>query len=331
MITAQDTDFHPRDPADLSWTETTFIPFCVPEEGIFGNAYVLARPNLGICTSSIIVSKGICNHTYQIDFTDAQVHLPCPEKFSDYSLPNGLTVKSSNAPRDYHFTYEHKMGSCSFDLNFKAIHHPFDPHDPNENPLLEKTKAAPKDSRVGHEWSNGHFECKGHITGELMLRGQKFKVDCYDGMDHSWGPRVEYGARSVSWISVNFGEELAVHLAVPMKIVKGEVLYDKPQFGFVVQNGETFGVVDATVVATRVDMMATGNHITVTDIRGKSFEFYGATIGGHPWHSFNPCHVCYQVAMRYTWNGKVGSGEFGDIFGLEYLADHKSRTATFSR
>lgn len=331
MITGKDTDFHPRDPSDPSWTETTFMPFHVVEEGIFGNVYVLARPNLGICLSSVIVSQGICTHTYQIDFTDPQMHLPCPDSFSDYSLPNGLTVKVSNAPRDYRFTYEHKLGACSFDLNFRALHHPFDPHDPNENPLLEKTQAAPKDPRLGHEWSNGHFECKGHITGDLMLRGRKFKVDCYDGMDHSWGPRVEYGSRSVAWISVNFGEELAVHLAVPMKIVGEEVLYDKPQFGFIAEHGKVYGVVDATVQVTHVNMLPMSSRITVKDVRGKTYEFFGTTTGGHPWHSFNPCHVAYQVVMRYTWGDKIGMGELADIFGLEYLADHKSRTATFAR
>jgi len=335
MIKPEDCEFHPRDPTDRTWTETTFLPFGVPEEGIFGNAYVLARPNLGICTSSIIVTRGFCRQPYEIDFCDPQVHLPCPPKFSSYTLENGLKVESLNGVRDYRLTYENALGACSFELTFKGLHQPFDPHDPNENPLVAMTTAATHDKRLGDawgtvqkgaSWTNGHFEVKGHITGELELRGKRYKVDCYDGMDHSWGPRKEHGTRSVSWISVNFGEAFAMHLAVPMNIRNGEVTYDPVRFGFIVEHGQVYGVTAAEVEAARVDMLAMSNRIKVTDIRGKTFEFFGYAVGGHPWYNFNPCHVCFQALFRYTWGDRVGYGEFGDIFGLDYLSEAMSRS-----
>ena len=145
-------------------------------------------------------------------------------------------------------------------------------------------------------------------------------------MDHSWGPRKELGTRAVSWISVNFGEAFAMHLAVPMNIRNGEVTYDPVRFGFIVEHGQVYGVTAAEVSATRVDMLAMTNHIKATDIRGKTFEFFGSAVGGHPWHSFNPCHVCYQALFRYQWGDKVGYGEFGDIFGLDYLSEAMSRS-----
>jgi hypothetical protein len=326
MITADDFDFHPRDPSDRTWTETTFVPFGVPEAGIFGNAYVLARPNLGVAISSIIVSKGFCRQPYEIDFTDPQMHLPCPASFTKYSLENGLSVEVTKAPLEYRLTYENRLGACRFDLSFRGLHRPFDPNDPNENPLLKADREHEADARLGHEWSNGHFEVKGHITGELELRGRRYTVDYYDGMDHSWGPRSEVGTRAVSWISVNFGEELAMHLAVPMNLRNGEVTYDALRFGFVVERGEVFGIIDANVEATRVDMLPMSNRIRATDVRGRKYDFFGTAVGGHPWHSFNPCHVCYQVLMRYQDGNRVGYGEFGDIFGLDYLAERMSRT-----
>lgn len=325
MITAADADFHPRDPNDRTWTETTFLPFTVPEEGIFGNAYVLARPNLGVCSSSIIVSKGLCRQPYEIDFTDPQMHLPCPKSFAKYELANGLTVDGSTEPANYHLTYKNVLGACSFDLHFRGIHHPFDPHDPKENPLLGEHKDKPLDPRIGAHWNNGHFEVKGHITGELEVRGKKYKVDCYDGMDHSWGPRAETGTRAVAWISVNFGDDLAFHLAVPMNLRNGEVTYDPLRFGFVADKGKTYGLVSAEIEATRVDMMPISNRIRTKDVRGQEWEFFGNVVGGHPWYSFNPSHTCFQVVMCYRWGGRVGYGEFGDIFGLDYLADRMSR------
>ena len=327
MITDKDADFHPRDPSDRTWTETTFLPFAVPEEGIFGNAYVLARPNMGVAISSIVVTRGICLQPYEMDFVDPQMHLPCPDKFSKYTLANGLSVQATNGPRDYHLQYENVLGACSFDLKFRGLHVPFDPHDPKQNPLLDTSAAAPVDPRLGAAWSNGHFECKGHIPGELMLRGKTYKVDYYDGMDHSWGPRPEVGQRSVSWISLNFGDDLAFHLAVPMNLRRGEVSYDKLRFGFVVDQGEVVGLTEAQVSATRVQMMAMSNHIRIKDVRGKTWEFFGTAIGGHPWYSFNPSHTCFQMLMRYQHGNTVGYGEFGDIFGLDYLGERVSRSA----
>lgn len=324
MITKSDAEFHSRDPEDKSWTETTFLPFVVPEAGIFGNVYVLARPNRGVVASSIAISKGLCTQPYQMDFTDPQMHLTCPESFANYELENGLSV-SSDGPTEYKFKYNNMLKACSFDLNFSAIHEPFDPHDADQNPLLEVEKAGGPDSRRGTEWENGHFEVKGHITGELELRGNVYKVDCYEGMDHSWGPRLEVGTRSVSWISLNFGPDLAMHLAVPMRFEGGELLYDPVRFGFVADHGEVYGVTETQISVERVDMMGVSNHIRVTDIRGKSYEFFGTAIAGYPWYSFNPSHTCFQTMYRYTGEGLVGYGEMGDIVGLDYLAEHVSR------
>ena len=287
---------------------------------------MLARPNLGVVSSSIIVTRGLCRQPYEIDFSDPQMHLPCPESFANYTLANGLSVQAVKPPGEYVLKYENALGACRFELRFEAIHQAFDPHDPAENPLAEAAAAQPADARLGDHWSSGHFEVKGHITGELELRGQRYEVDYYDGMDHSWGPRKEVGTRSVSWISVNFAPDFGMHLAVPMTLRNGMVAYDPVRFGFVAEGGETYGITEATVEAERADMLAVANHIRAVDVRGKVHEFYGTVVGGHPWYTFNPSHVCFQVLMRYRQGDRVGYGEFGDIFGLDYLSERMSRS-----
>lgn len=323
MIVNEDTEFHRRDPADRTWTETMFLPFAVPEERIFGNVYVLARPNLGVATSSILVGQGFCPQPYDIDFTDPQVHLPCPESFAKFSLANGLTVDAPN-PRQVDAHYENALGACAFDLSFRALHEPFDPGDPAQNPLLAADRAT-HDARHGDEWENGHFEVKGHVTGTLTLRGRDYTVDCYDGMDHSWGPRTELGTRSVAWVSVNFGEELAMHLAILLSLRDGSVTYERLRFGFVARQGEVRPIVSATVEAEHTEMLAINNHIVATDDRGETYEFHGAAISSHPWYSFNPSHVAYQGVFRYHWGARIGYGEMADIYGLDYLAERMSR------
>ncbi|NDK91453.1 hypothetical protein GYA93_17995 [Gordonia desulfuricans] len=169
MIQEHDCDFHDRDPEDWTWTETTALIFSVPEAGILGNAYVLARPNLGVALSSVALAQGMCPSPAEMDLADCQVHLPCPESFSDFELANGLSVKVSDAPRDYHFRYENALDNCAFDLTFEATHHPFDMHDPAENALLTAADSVASADTHGDGWANGHFEVKGHITGELEL------------------------------------------------------------------------------------------------------------------------------------------------------------------
>src|SRR5690606_21047027 len=126
---------------------------------------------------------------------------------------------------------------------------------------------------------------------------------------------------------INFGEDLCMHLAVPMRIKNGDVFYDDVRFGYVVENGEVYGVVSASVTAERVEMIPISTHIRVKDVRGKEYEFFGTMVSGYPWYNFNPCHVCFQSLMRYQDGNRVGYGEFGDIFGLEYLGDRLSRHA----
>ena len=323
MIKYEDAEFHERDPNDLTWTETTVLIWTVPEAGIFGNAYILARPNRGVVSSSIGIVKGFTTNGYDVDLTDSQVQMKGQPSFANYELENGLKVQS-DGPKNYRFEYKNVLGAADFELDFKAIHEPFDPHDPEQNPLKERESAGEYDIRRGKEWENGHFEVKGHITGRMNLRGEEYVVDCYEGMDHSWGPRPEVGVRSVSWVSLNFGPELAFHLAVPMRIENGRVLYDSARFGFVADQGETYGVVKTEITAERVDMMPISNVIRITDVRGKEYEFRGTAIAGWPWYSFNPAHVCFQSMMRYEGHGLVGTGEFGDIFGHDYLADRLS-------
>ena len=329
MIGAHDAEFHPREPSNWRWTETTPLIFSVPEAGILGNVYVAARPGLGVALSSVAVAQGFCPQPYDIDFTDSQMHLPCPESFLRYTLPNGLSVEVTKPPTEYRISYEYTLGdSCGFDLCFRALHEPFDATDPAHNPLAE---AAP-DERLGDEWGNqsshaGHYEMMGHVTGELRLRGRTYEVDCYDVMDHSFGTRTETSRRAVSFISAVFGPDYGLHLAVPLDVIAGETVYDGVRLGYVMEDGALFGIVDADVVSSSgTDMLPMNAHIRATDVRGRRHELYGAAIAGHPWYSFNPSHVCFQSLMRWHRGDRVGHGEMGDIFGLEFLAERRSRS-----
>ena len=66
MVKEEDAEFHARDPKDYDWAETRFISFSIPEEQLFGNVYVLARPNVGAVISDITIQKGFSRFPYEI-------------------------------------------------------------------------------------------------------------------------------------------------------------------------------------------------------------------------------------------------------------------------
>jgi len=325
MIQASDIDFHPRDPADRIWTETTYVAFNVPEAALHGTLYVLARPNLGVAMSSVVIARGVRRRPHEVDFCDPQIHLPCPASYSEFTLANGLSVQA-NSLTDWRFQYTHKLGACSFDLALRGLHHPFDPTDPRENPAAAE-KSVHADPRVGDAWSHGHFDLKGRITGTLTLRGQHYQVDCFEGMDRSWGPRNETPDRATAYISINCGEAMSMWLTTTLDVsADGHVRYEKLNSGFIVEHGVVTPVVEATVEATTVDMLAISDRIVATDARGRRHEFFGAAIGTRPMGSINPSIAAFVSLMRYQYAGHVGHGGHGKLFGLNYLAQRLART-----
>ncbi|OWT66354.1 DUF7065 domain-containing protein [Candidimonas nitroreducens] len=322
MITSDDIEFHPNAPTNRLWTETTYLAFNVPEAALQGTLYVLARPNMGVALSSVVIARGIRRHPHEVDFCDPQIHLPCPAAYSRFKLENGLALEASSLT-DWHFTYEHQLGACRFDLTLNGAHRPYDAADPAENPLSGATPHT--DPRVGDAWSNGHFDLKGRITGSLELYGKSYQIDCHEGMDRSWGPRNETPNRASAYISANFGDEMAMWLTMPLNISSGgKVSYDTPRSGFIVEGSVVTPIVEAAVRATTVDMLAMNDHIVVVDAKGRRFELYGSAIGTRPMGSVNPSISAFLSLMRYQWRGKVGHGGHGKLFGQTYLGRHMS-------
>lgn len=314
MITAQDFAFHPRDPADIQWTETLFLIFSVPEAGISGNLYNLARPNLGVCHSSIEIHKGLSLHPWQIEHNDAQMHLPCPERFDDFTLANGLSFQAHSA-RDCAFQYHSLDGNCALDITYNAVCDPFDPHDPAENPLIASSKLAGYDG-----WNTGHMESKGRVTGTLSLHGREYRVDCTEGMNKSWGPRKDWGSKGGTWVHVNLGPDLGAFLVLGLEFENKEVVYGPFKFGYVVVDGERRPLVRAEMRAQRFNMLVTRAVVEFEDDRGNCWNAVGTTVAAAPWYNFNPSSAAFQTLMRWESGSRVGHSHIADFAGLAHLS-----------
>lgn len=320
MIKEHDVEFHPEGKGIKNWTETQFFLFSVPEEAITGCVYVLARPELGICHSSINIAKGMCFNPWEVAYAAPHMHIPCPDEFSNFKLWNGLEVQTISPLREYRYLYNGVEESCSFDLNFRGLMHPFDTHDPQENCLLPKEGNLAEATGFGDGWANGHFDTIGHITGTLNLHGKSYNVDCVDGMDRSWGPRKESHVPGVNWLHITFGPDLGIHLTVGLIIKDEKIVYEPLRFGYIIEGGERFGITAAKVNAEHTHMLPTQMQFEIVDERGKTWLITGNAIATTPWYHFAPNNVAYVSLFRFECNGRIGYSHAVDVFGLNFMA-----------
>lgn len=314
MITADDYKFHARDPADDSWTETLFLIFSVPECAISGNLYVVTRPNLGVCHSSIEIHQGMCFHPWQLHHNDAQMHLRCPEHFDDFTLANGLTFKA-RSEREMDYRYESRDGACSLELSYSAICDPLDPRDPAQ---VAATTATVVEGYDG--WNNGHLEGKGRVKGWLRLRDKTYQVDCIEGVNKSWGPRNDWGNKGACWVHVELGEGLGAFFVVGLAFANKEIAYGPFKYGYIVADGERRPLVSAELTAKRSDMLVTSANARFEDSLGNRYEARGTTIAAGPWYNFNPASAGYQTLMRWESGDRVGYSHIADFTGFSYLS-----------
>lgn len=324
MIVEDDADLHTHDPSDTTWTETIGFWFAVPDENLFGNVYLLARPEVGATICSINAVRGHRRLPHQVDFTDARMHVPCPASMSDFRLDNGLSVRVEDPPTGYRFRYEAQAGTCSLALDLVGSMPAWDPHDPAENPLLDDGKQA--DLGLGDVWSRGHLDFVGRVRGEIVLRGRRHEVDAMGAMDRSWGPRAELGLSAVSYLHVPFGEDLGLHLVVTAELDDdGTVSYPSMRFGYVYDSDGVTGLVEASMRTTHRDMVPVSTAISAVDARGRRFDLHGDAVASAPWYTFSPAYAAFQALMLYEWDGRTAFGLMSEVWGIEYLAQRSSR------
>lgn len=316
MITADDYKFHPCDPADDTWTETIFQIFSVPEFGISGNLYVVARPNLGVCHSSIEIHQGLCLHPWQLHHNDAQMHLRCPQDYSDFTIANGLTFKA-HSEMEHDWRYESRDGVCSLDLHYSAICVPTDARDPAQVP-----QAGGSHVQGYSGWNNGHLEGKGRVTGTLRLGEKTYQIDCIEGVNKSWGPRNDWGNTGATWVHVDLGEDVRAFLILDIAFKGRDMVYGDLRYGYVLVGGERRALMSAEMDAKRTDMLVTSANVRFVDDLGDEYFARGKTIAAGPWYNFNPSSCGYQVLLRWESEGRTGHGHIADFVGQYALSKH---------
>lgn len=300
MIKPEDAEFHVQPDAHWQWVETIALPFNLPEAHLNAVVYVVARPVLGVCMADITLMDRITDLWEEQLYIDNQQHLPCPKSLADFTLPNGLSIRAVEPLKHYHVRYE-GIDDTRFELDYHALHAPYDINDPQMDPLAARRNGPAWDTA----WS-GHYEQTYRIRGELVVRGRRYAVDCVDTGDRSWGPRVERDNSSVIWWHASFGEALTVHCFTGHDIAHTDEMGPLIS-GYVLSHGEVTGLVEARGRQSYRRAVPMGGELTVTDARGRDWPMTYSTVNSCYWAPY-PSNTYLQASMRVSHEGLIGQG-----------------------
>ncbi|MCZ7528547.1 MAG: hypothetical protein M5U14_20540 [Acidimicrobiia bacterium] len=209
----------------------------------------------------------------------------------------------------------HDPGALELHLVFEAIMPP-NPHPVGVAPFLKGV----------------HLDQPGHLTGEMVLHGERIAIDCWSVRDRSWGPRpagrprrrrpadaaAQTGTGGVGYSFATAGPgdawlTYSVPTADADPVVCGFLLRDG-EYGHIL-TGERHVVVDA----------ATGWPVTVDidalDDRGRSLSVHGDAVSRH-WKGHGG-----DTLLCWRWDGREGWGEDQSYFSRTVWEANRSRRA----
>lgn len=209
------------------WNESAWFGFAIPERGINGFFYYWHRPNMNLVAGGVAVWDATGSHRDDCLYYHWFPFNPMPagaDMFS-FSLGNGMRVQTLEVLRAYHLTFEAE--GCSLDLIWRGVTPAYD------------VSFSTGGKRGTEDFGNFHYEQLGHVTGTLVVDGERLDVDCHHVRDRSWGLRKPFlpnlrGGLEMAWASERLAfsatmitpdsgtaADEADHLAYGMMIVDG--------------------------------------------------------------------------------------------------------------
>ena len=315
MIRPEDVKFHTPPQVGYDWAETKFFSVYIPEDNLTAWVYVVLRAGVGAIMADVEVIDGIRRKILDANYFDMQQHLPIPERLDSFSLPNGLSIRTSNEPRDYQVDY---VGVDDTELHWtvRGVMDPYDINDPAMDPLATGDTGGAR-SGFGAAYAN-HFDMTAHVTGSLKLRGKIYDVNCVTTMDHSWGPRNERQLRPMGWLNANFDQSTAFSTIWTLN----PHARDWDQFGFAhgyaLIGGKVRGLKAGRQRAIRQGPFPMGYEAIVTDIDGKEHVLIGQTIAQIPWSCYSNS-MAMATTVRWHHAGRDGVGLAQENWPLDRL------------
>ena len=193
-LVAQDEFFHGQGPAGDSLTETWYWNFHIPQARINCFAYCWVHPNLGVVTAGLFIYQGRKRQHLECELFDMRDFMSRAVigDGSQIALPNSFKATVIAPLEQVKLEFRDDARATTLDLDLLA--------------------AAPPIVRS----NNKHFEQLMHARGSLLLRGERYAIDCYAVRDRSWGELrpEDHAAKGppYTWVTGAFGTDFAFNL-----------------------------------------------------------------------------------------------------------------------
>ena len=293
-----------------SVTETQDFGFSVPEARIHALCYLWHRPNLSIVTGGAWVWQGIKHTSVAAELFDMRTFMndsALKNDLHDYRLENSYGVKILEPMKRFQMTYSDPERENSFDLIQEGV------------------------SPVVMFGDGNHFEQAMKVTGELVLRGKRYNVDCYSVRDRSWGkPRQEdkMPLPPNSWMTGVFNENFSFNCNV-FDQVSGNPEIAGSKFampedttlagGWIYRDGKLGRIINAKKRVARVpgSLIPAGIELEAMDDHGRSMHLRGTLIASCPWQTWANVNMGISL-MRWECEGMVCYSDCQEAMWTDY-------------
>lgn len=253
MVTAVDDSFHAPASTHRWWTETSMYSFDVPERNLSAVIYPYLRPNLGVAALHMYVWDDTGTEPRQVPYGLSRWHLAVPDTDLTELRIEGLSYRTVEPLHVYEVRYDDGE-RLSLDLRYEGF----------REPHVEFEKAG-----------RGHVDQPCHVTGTVVLNGERIELDGYAMRDRSWVKRPDDFAD----IELGYSFGIAGPDESFLLISQGNGSEDWGfRGGFLVRDGTYARLVDGRRTVRR----GPAHHpdavdIEVTDDRGRTLTARGTT------------------------------------------------------
>lgn len=293
-----------------SATETQYLGFNVPEEGISCMNYMWHHARLGSLTGGSYAWQGHKGAAIAAELFDMRQFMDTSaikNDLTDYTLDTGYRARVVDPFRELHISYKDDARRNAFDVTLKAV--------------------APPAMIV----SGKHFEQAMHATGELLLRGKRHAVNSYVMRDRTWAearPEIVMPIPHTTWMNGIFSDDFSFNVNAadhPDLDPIWRAHFNLPpertlMGGWVWVDGELRTIASAKKKTTYDTKTLTPKSIEMRfrDSKGREYEATGVAVNSLPmafWMNMRgPCFL-----MRWEIDGKVGYGECQDVQWTDFV------------
>ena len=287
-LRATDDDFH-APPDDLWAYESFWFSFFVPERKLMVYVYPWFRPTLGIAGGGVMAWDDRGELAWNIVHCDYSFQLPARDLSAlvdetTLTLPQGVTIEVLEPLKRYRVKYQHP--NLALDVYFTAIH----PANVNTRPIGDSKLFA------------GRIDQCGRVTGELMVGGQRYAVDCLSMRDRSWGARRnDNHDLHIGYFHATASEHDAF-LAVSNHATAGALPNDSRApivSGYLMLGGEIRPLADGNANLVRNPAgTPVACHIEAVDTEGRQLIASGSAIN---WFAFEPYAGLFNWSSLAEW------------------------------